>query len=38
MIISCKKCGMEFNVNKKSDVPASTNEEHLKHVGHSLEL
>jgi len=36
MTVSCKKCGMKFE--DKDQIIDSTRAEHLKHVGHRLEI
>jgi len=36
MKVKCKKCGMEWS--NKVEIVDSTKAEHLKHVGHQLEL
>jgi len=36
MSVRCKKCGMEWK--DKNEIVDSTKAEHLKHVGHQLEV
>jgi len=36
MSVKCKKCGLEFK--DKDEIKESTRAEHLKHVGHQLDV